>query len=579
LDHEAGVRPLEKIQAWSHAALRFLWHRGLEIKGIRSILLAIVPRTLGVARRLRGTLHTHAQPSPPEDVLVSPERFVPEFQSDVPYAKAHIERYRFAAEHLLPSDTVLDAACGSGYGTAILSRFCRKTTGIDKSAAAIAYAREKYGRTFHVQDLLRRSPFRGRHDVIVSFETIEHIDAPLPKVLRRLALGARRMVIGSVPYLENKGNAFHRHFHLHEGHLGALERYGSVTYYFQEPEPGYRIYPHPLPKTQNLIFVLVRSKSHQWRWHGRNRAERIALARSEESPSGKQVEPPGDSTEICASSASMGVQTASSHSRARERGHEPSQRPRLLVVANSQGAPSGLNGPDRYLSYPLQLQGLLPTVDCTVWAMSSLTVETVASGFDEVVLQHRPTVVVLQCGVIEGCPRILPKRLRAILECVSAGRGVTRFLHRHRASWIRLLNHVGTRFCDMQISEFERHLREVCDKCHREGIQLVLVGIPMLAREFEQAHVPQANQTLATYDSVLRGVAEELKLRVADSLLGATDPTRDTLYLPGSVHFSVAGHALVAGNIASSVADLMLAAGACSPSWTAGAAGGNQREQ
>jgi len=261
------VRLVATIRAKSRAALRFLWQRGLRVKGVRGVLLASVPRVLRALRRLRAEPRARARTSAPVDVLVSPERFVPEFQSDVPWARAHLERYNFAAERLLSADTVLDAACGSGYGTAILSHSCREISGIDKSPAAITYARERYGGPFYVRSLLRRFPTVGKYDVVVSFETIEHIGAPLPKVLRSLARRARRMVIGSVPFLENEGNPFHRHFHLHEGHLRTLERYGSVAYYFQEPEPGYRIHSQPLLKTQNLLFVLTLDKRSRWiRW-------------------------------------------------------------------------------------------------------------------------------------------------------------------------------------------------------------------------------------------------------------------------------------------------------------------------
>jgi len=298
------VSPVAIIRTKGRAALRFLWQRSLEVKGVRDVLLATVPPALRALRRLRGEPRARAQTSAPVDVLVSPERFVPEFQSDVPWARAHLERYSFAAERLFSADTVLDAACGSGYGTAILSRSCRRVTGIDKSPAAIAYAREKYNGAFYVRSLLRRFPTVGKYDVVVSFETIEHIAAPLPKVLRGLACRARRMVIGSVPYLESEGNPFHRHFHLHEGHLRTLERYGSVAYYFQEPEPGYRIYSYPLPKIQNLVFILTLNKRS--RWIGRVREGWKDIRPSHERAAREQVAAPSRAPQVSADDSSIG---------------------------------------------------------------------------------------------------------------------------------------------------------------------------------------------------------------------------------------------------------------------------------
>jgi SAM-dependent methyltransferase len=234
-----------------------MWRRGLRIPGVRFILLTT---SLPLLRLLRRVWCARPENSSPLDILVSRERFVPEFQSDVPYANAHIERYRFAERRLLSSDRVLDAACGSGYGTDILSHSCLEVIGIDRSAAAVAYAREKYNGSFHVRDVLRGLGGLGVFDVVVSLETIEHIRAPIARILRALACRARRMVIGSVPYMEEEGNPFHHHFHLNERDLRILERYGDVTYFYQEPEPGYRIHPCRLPRTQNLIFVLMRMK-------------------------------------------------------------------------------------------------------------------------------------------------------------------------------------------------------------------------------------------------------------------------------------------------------------------------------
>jgi SAM-dependent methyltransferase len=306
------VKPMAVTLAKSCATLRSLWYRSLQVRGVRGILLATIPPALRALRRLRSVPRARPRPLALVDVLVSPERFVPEFQSDAPWAEAHLERYRFAAERLLPTDSVLDAACGSGYGTAILSHSCKRAAGIDKSRATIAYAREKYGGPFYVRDLLRRPLPACNYDVVVSFETIEHIEAPLPKVLHSLARRARRMVIGSVPYLENGGNSFHHHFHLQESHLRTLERYGSVTYYFQEPEPGCRIHSHPLSKTQNLIFVLALGGSSWW-----TRCFRAAWKGKKTRPLDERVAPvritaPNGSPQVRADNSSSGAQADSS---------------------------------------------------------------------------------------------------------------------------------------------------------------------------------------------------------------------------------------------------------------------------
>ncbi|MGE5189473.1 MAG: class I SAM-dependent methyltransferase [Gemmatimonadota bacterium] len=189
------------------------------------------------------------------DALVSRERYVPDLQPDVPYGAMHVERYRFASGLLLPGDSVLDIACGSGYGTHLMARFCREAVGVDRSPAAVDYARARYGNRYRVGDFFDDE---GRADVVVSFETVEHVAAPLAAALLSLAERAGRMVVGSVPYLEAPGNPFHRHFGLTEKNLGCLRRCGDLEIHYQEKEPGFGIRRERYPETQNLVFVLRR---------------------------------------------------------------------------------------------------------------------------------------------------------------------------------------------------------------------------------------------------------------------------------------------------------------------------------
>ncbi len=190
-----------------------------------------------------------------DDALVSRERYVPEFQPDVPYGAMHEERYRFASRLLQPGDSVLDLACGAGYGTHLMAPHCREAFGVDRSPAAAEYARARYGHRFEVGDFF---DYGGRADVVVSFETVEHIDAPLALVLASLAERARRLVVGSVPFLEAPGNPFHAHFGLSERSLDCLKRYGRLEIRYQEREPGFGIHDERIATPQNLVFVLAR---------------------------------------------------------------------------------------------------------------------------------------------------------------------------------------------------------------------------------------------------------------------------------------------------------------------------------
>lgn len=110
------------------------------------------------------------------------ERVVPlMMQYDPRELACHMARYLFALQ-FCRYKMVLDAACGAGYGTQILSYVAVEAIGIDISRDAIEYAIDHYDtpRTAfvlgNVQDLIRVG--EGIFDVIVSFETIEHLQTP-----------------------------------------------------------------------------------------------------------------------------------------------------------------------------------------------------------------------------------------------------------------------------------------------------------------------------------------------------------------------------------------------------------------
>lgn len=188
------------------------------------------------------------------DVLVSEERFVPEYQQDVPWARMHEERYRFASQFIAGEDTVFDLACGAGYGTDLLSKHAKKVVGIDKSSAAVDYARGKYAGEFCTSDFFE---VEGVADVVVSFETVEHIKAPIQDVVGFLASKAKRLMIFSVPFQEKPGNPFHYHFDIDEKSMDFLAGYGDLKVYYQEKEPGYIINEEKSDNVQNLIYVVT----------------------------------------------------------------------------------------------------------------------------------------------------------------------------------------------------------------------------------------------------------------------------------------------------------------------------------
>lgn len=91
----------------------------------------------------------------------------------------HVHRYLFAASYCA-GRAVLDIACGEGYGSALLAGTASTVIGVDVSEAAVAHANASYrlpGLEFRVGTCEAIPLPDAAVDVVVSFETIEHIEA------------------------------------------------------------------------------------------------------------------------------------------------------------------------------------------------------------------------------------------------------------------------------------------------------------------------------------------------------------------------------------------------------------------
>ena len=106
------------------------------------------------------------------------ERFTPECVREIWYE--HWHRYAFAMP-LCRGKRVLDAACGEGYGSNLLASVASDVVGVDISDATIAHARTRYAGTDHLRYETGNAASldfpQGRFDVVVSFETLEHLEA------------------------------------------------------------------------------------------------------------------------------------------------------------------------------------------------------------------------------------------------------------------------------------------------------------------------------------------------------------------------------------------------------------------
>ncbi|WP_366923777.1 glycosyltransferase [Metallumcola ferriviriculae] len=106
------------------------------------------------------------------------ERFVPNASTDTQLEIEHYQRYYSAAD-LVKDKVVIDAACGEGYGSEILSQHAKFVYGYDISDEAINYAKSKYkgnNLNFATASIDALPNDDNSVDVFISFETIEHVN-------------------------------------------------------------------------------------------------------------------------------------------------------------------------------------------------------------------------------------------------------------------------------------------------------------------------------------------------------------------------------------------------------------------
>jgi SAM-dependent methyltransferase len=153
------------------------------------------------------------------------ERVIPELV-DADLLNEHLARYRFAkrfAAKLDESARILDAGCGTGYGTAQLAGGA-SVTGTDVAAEAVGYAHSRYGgeRVHFIQSTCETLPFsEAAFDLVTAFEVIEHLDRwqDLLSEAQRV-LKPNGVFLVSTPnrdyYEQSRGEAGPNPFHRHE---------------------------------------------------------------------------------------------------------------------------------------------------------------------------------------------------------------------------------------------------------------------------------------------------------------------------------------------------------------------------
>ncbi|MEQ1836495.1 MAG: methyltransferase domain-containing protein [Candidatus Nitrotoga sp.] len=174
------------------------------------------------------------------------ERFLPECSGEIWYE--HWHRYALARQ-LSQHCTVLDVACGEGYGAAMVSETAHTVVGVDLSVDVIQHAKNNYRHHANLQFITASCeclPFPdASFDFAISFETIEHIEqqkefiSELKRVLRPDGI-----LILSSPNkrLYSDAHDYHNEFHVRELYRNELDELLHETF------------PHIFWLGQKLLF-------------------------------------------------------------------------------------------------------------------------------------------------------------------------------------------------------------------------------------------------------------------------------------------------------------------------------------
>jgi len=192
------------------------------------------------------------------------ERFLPDCSGEIAYE--HWHRYAFA-RRMATGKRVLDAACGEGYGSALLAGSAVEVIGVDVDVATLEHATSRYApiaRLRFVHGSCSALPIAdGSVDLVVSFETVEHLtESDQTAMLREFArvLSPDGVLVISSPNkrLYSDARNYRNEFHLHELYRDGLRVLLGAAF------PAQRWYHQRLGTWSGIWFEGEASEGEAW---------------------------------------------------------------------------------------------------------------------------------------------------------------------------------------------------------------------------------------------------------------------------------------------------------------------------
>ncbi len=184
----------------------------------------------------------------------------------------HIARYHFSVNEV--TGRVLDIACGVGYGSFLIAKYCKKSVpqvvGIDCDPATIHYANRTYNHprcTYYVDDALRPdlADTYGQFDSIMSFETLEHLndDRAFLHNLKTLLKPGGKLIV-STPLGAGRAYPSKQDFHkfqlTEEEFIDLFQDFSLVSFYQQH---GLVFRPYEKGQKYPIMIAVATKKSTQ----------------------------------------------------------------------------------------------------------------------------------------------------------------------------------------------------------------------------------------------------------------------------------------------------------------------------